>query len=305
MNDQNFGIFGGPIEDSKPVPPNNRPTENPMKPTKLEAEIQDLSILGGPVAQEDLKNFFEDFESNIHIESYSLNQKNSQVSNRLFFWSFFFLIFLIFFNFSIEFYQYSLQLSKWNGYLSIVALSGLTLGLVQWIHRDLRSIKQLKSSYQLRLEASNLYRSLSDGSKVPLSQVRHYFFKLNQNWSSPLSYSKNRLDDLLKEIDLRIQNKVQVDPMIYLKQLDQEVLYDIDQSVKSSIHKKVLRCAISTGVSNIAIVDVCFFLLIYLSMVKDICQHYGYKPGPIGTLWILKNIGTGALLASSTQTLLN
>ncbi|PCJ18740.1 MAG: hypothetical protein COB02_09920 [Candidatus Cloacimonadota bacterium] len=294
MNNQSFEIIGGPI--------NEEPTK---KESKKNTEKKKLSILGGPVEKDELQSFYSGFDSKDLIDTDFQKSLPTFNSSKLFIISLILFTFLVFLNFSIEFTQYSFALSQLNGYLSIVAFSGLGLGLFQWIYSDLKAISQLKTSYKLRVTASNLYNSLSQGEKIPLSQVKDYFLELSNNWSSQSDYSKKQLLELKSEIDCRLKNKTEVEPIIYLKRLDEEILYDIDQKVKSTIHKKVLRCAISTGISNIALVDACFFILIYLSLVKEVCQHYGYRPGPIGTIWILKSVGTGALLASSSQTLLN
>lgn len=298
MNNQNFGIQGGPIlheeaTDTKPII-----EEAPQVK-------QDLSIIGGPVSQDELKTFFSDFENTIKIDTQYAKPPLPFTSNKLFLFSLISFVALVFLNFSIEFAQYSFTLSPINGYASIAILGGLSIGLFQWIYKDLSSISRLKTSYKLRLQASDLYSKLSDGALIPLSEVKNYFDQLSKNWSSPSDYSQDKLDQLNQEISHRLKNKIEVEPIIYLKQLDEEILFEIDQKVKSTIHKKVLRCAISTGISNIALVDATFFILIYLSMVKEVCQHYGYRPGPMGTMWILRNVGTGALLASSSQTLLN
>ncbi|MCO4781178.1 MAG: DUF697 domain-containing protein [Candidatus Cloacimonetes bacterium] len=298
MDNHNFSVQGGPVENNESTPPSFETKQEEM-PT------QELSIVGGPVSKDELKTFFKDFEHTIKVDTQYNSAPVAYKHNKLFLISLISFVILVFLNFSIEFAQYSFQLSPINGYASVAILTCLALGLFQWIYKDLRSISRLKTSYKLRVEASELYSKLSEGALIPLSDVKNYFDKLSSNWTSQSEYSQRRLKDLNLEIEHRIKNKIEVEPIIYLKQLDEEILFEIDKKVKSTIHKKVLRCAISTGISNIALVDATFFILIYLSMVKEVCQHYGYRPGPIGTLWILRNVGTGALLASSSQTLLN
>jgi len=72
------------------------------------------------------------------------------------------------------------------------------------------------------------------------------------------------------------------------KELDEEVLDVIDQEVQSRIKVASAQAALSTAISPLAILDAAIVIWRGVRLTKEIAKLYGFKPGWISTIVLLK-----------------
>ncbi|MDX8378257.1 MAG: DUF697 domain-containing protein [Mariprofundales bacterium] len=128
----------------------------------------------------------------------------------------------------------------------------------------------------------------------------------------PLAYSlvqyyEKSLDPDIKKIAQTIGNELNSSHVyqdIY-DNINILLLGAVDKKIKKIIHTAGLQVALTTAVSSIAIIDILLVIWKSLHLTKEISALYGFKPGTISTIILLKkgiiNIAFAGVIELSTN----
>lgn len=85
------------------------------------------------------------------------------------------------------------------------------------------------------------------------------------------------------------------------KELDEEVISQIDREAQAKIKAASLQAAISTAISPLALLDAAIVLWRTLRLTKEIALLYGYKPGWLSSITLLKQGAFNIFFAGATE----
>jgi len=85
------------------------------------------------------------------------------------------------------------------------------------------------------------------------------------------------------------------------KELDEEVLEVIDQEAQTRIKMASAQAALSTAISPLAILDAAIVIWRGVRLTKEIAKLYGFKPGWISTIVLLKQGAVTILFVGATE----
>ena len=173
--------------------------------------------------------------------------------------------------------------------LYLIALSVLLTSLTIFSYGNYREIKSLKSVQKIQ---KFFARQKVNPNKEIISATLNL---LNSYTASP----NVKLEQKAELLQTRISSSHECKE-IY-KELDEDVINEIDIQVQARIKTASIQAAISTAISPIAIVDSGIILWRSLRLTKEIAQLYGYKPGWLSTLILLKKGAFNVFFAGVTE----
>ena len=158
-------------------------------------------------------------------------------------------------------------------YLVALVLLLLTLTLVTY--KNYRQIMMLKS-------ATRHQKAFSKEKESPSKEIVPMTLALLN------SFSKDRVAFEKRANILRERMSSSHDYVAIYKELDEEVLDVIDQEVQKRIKVASAQAALSTAISPLAILDAAIVIWRGVRLTKEIAKLYGFKPGWISTIVLLK-----------------
>lgn len=171
----------------------------------------------------------------------------------------------------------------------LIALTVLLASLTIFSYGNYREIKSLKSVQKIQKLFS---RQKANPDKEIISATLNL---LHSYTVSPNVKLQQKAELLQTRISSSHEYKE-----IY-KELDEDVINEIDIQVQARIKTASIQAAISTAISPIAIVDSGIVLWRSLRLTKEIAQLYGYKPGWLSTLILLKKGAFNVFFAGATE----
>jgi len=171
----------------------------------------------------------------------------------------------------------------------LIALTVLLTSLSIVSYRNYAQIKSLKSVKKIQ-ELFSQQKTNPSKEIIPatLSLLNSYTVSSNA-----------KLQQKAELLQTRISSSQEYKE-IY-KELDEGVISEIDIQVQARIETASIQAAISTAISPLAIVDSGIILWRSLQLAKDIAQLYGYKPGWLSTVILLKKGTFNVFFAGVTE----
>lgn len=182
-----------------------------------------------------------------------------------------------------------------NGTLSsYIYLGGLVLLLVVLLLNILSNLKQLKFIKNAKRikERFILQKQNPTEEIIPLANLL-----LDQ-------YSKSKDEKVIQSIE-HIQDELntsQIYEEIY-RDLDSVLLPLIDAKAKAAIHKASMQAALSTAISPFALFDMLLVFWRSVSLTKEISAIYGFRPGGLSTIILLKQAMVNVAFAGVAELL--
>jgi len=171
----------------------------------------------------------------------------------------------------------------------LIALIVLLTSLTIFSYGNYRQIKNLKSVKKIQeLFARQKANPSKEIIPVTLSLLNSY-----------TASAHVKLQQKAELLQIRISSSHEYKE-IY-KELDEDVINEIDIQVQARIKTASIQAAISTAISPLAIVDSGIILWRSLRLTKEIAQLYGYKPGWLSTLILLKKGAFNVFFAGATE----
>lgn len=173
--------------------------------------------------------------------------------------------------------------------LTLIALIALLTTLSIFSYQNYREIKKLKSVKKVQ---ELFAKQKADPSKeiisATLNMLNNYTKSDNKKLQQKAQLLQNRISDShdYKEI---------------YKELDEEVIKEIDIQAQAKIKTASLQAAISTAISPLAVVDAGIILWRSLRLTKEIALLYGYKPSWLSTVILLKKGAFLIFFAGATE----
>lgn len=250
--------------------------------------------------QEPLKPFVDEASGGIELqteEAQKLTQKESIFRRAIhFFGSFFgvltvlagFLVVAIF----IDAVQTIETLFASHSLLDTFYLIALLLLLSSFTLLTYKNYKEIKSLKNVQ-KTQDFF---TQQKQNPTKELLHATLELLTLYSASSNTKLQQKAQLLQE---RISSSHEYKE-IY-KELDEEVLSEIDYKVQSKIKAASLQAAISTAISPLALLDAGIVIWRTLRLTKEIAQLYGYKPGWLATISLLKKGAFNVFFAGATE----
>ena len=173
-----------------------------------------------------------------------------------------------------------------------IYLSGLLLFVTLFalnIFSNIRQLLRLKSAHKLKEK----FQQQSLNADQEIVNLSHQLFK---------QYSEQGDPTLIAVIESIKYNMNQ--SLIYqdlYQQLDKQLLGRIDQQAEKLVKNASLQTALSTAVSPVPIIDMFFIIWRSFLLTKDIAVLYGYKPGALTRIILLKQGITHVVFAASAD----
>jgi putative membrane protein len=144
-----------------------------------------------------------------------------------------------------------------------------------------------------------------------VKKIQEFFVQQKANPSKEIiPVTLSLLNNYTKSDDVKLQQKAELlqsrissshEYKEIYKELDEDVVNEIDIQVQARIKTASLQAAISTAISPLAVVDLGIILWRSLRLTKEIAQLYGYKPGWIATVILLKKGAFNVFFAGATE----
>lgn len=161
------------------------------------------------------------------------------------------------------------------------------LGVMSW--QNYRQIKRLKN-------ATRMHRAFQQQKEHPNKALIPMTLALLRSYESVEKGRVKQRADLLRE---RIGSSHDYEA-IY-RELDEEVLEVVDAEVQKRIKNASLQAALSTAISPLALLDAAIVVWRSLLLTKEIARLYGFKPGWITTVVLLKKGAFTVFFAGATE----
>jgi len=158
--------------------------------------------------------------------------------------------------------------------LSLIAL-GATLSIITY--KNYQQIKTIKSAKKIQ-EFFTLQKANPNKEIVPATLKLLATFTLSKN---------ENLQQKVQLLQSRISNSH--DYKEIYRDLDEEVLNIIDIQVQNKIKAASTQAAISTAISPLALLDGGIIIWRSVVLTREIALLYGFKPGLLSTLILLKH----------------
>jgi len=176
-----------------------------------------------------------------------------------------------------------------GGAIYLMALTILLTVLLVNIVSIFRQIKALKSVQQMK-EGFHAQKEHPTEKIVPLTYA---LFEHYRHSSDPT---------LLGKID-EIRNKMQ-DSQVYAEiyyDLNHQLLPIIDQKVQQRIQHASVQIALTTAISPVPVIDMVLIIYQSVKLTKEIAELYGYRPGFLMTMRLLKRGAMHVLFAGVSE----
>ena len=174
-------------------------------------------------------------------------------------------------------------------YLYFVGLLVLLLALVMNIFSNVKQLKMLQ-------QVTNIKARFRDQKKRPTQEIVSLANSLLKQ------YEKNPDPKLQYHIS-QIRASIDTAPVyaeIY-HDLDNVLLTTLDEQAKKRIHKASLQAALSTAISPIPLFDMLLILWRSLLLTKEIALLYGFRPGGLMRVLLLKRAVVHIAFAGVTE----
>ncbi len=176
-----------------------------------------------------------------------------------------------------------------SSYIYLSALIFLLVVLVLNILSNMKQLKFIKNVRNIR-EKFTLEKENPSAGIVPLANT-----VLNR-------YSKSLDAEIIQSIEqIREElNTSQIYKEIY-KDLDSKLLAILDSKAKAVIRKASMQAALSTAISPFPLFDMLLILWRSVSLTKEIATIYGFTPGGLSTIILLKQAVLNVAFAGVTE----
>lgn len=173
--------------------------------------------------------------------------------------------------------------------LYLIALVALlsALGIVSY--QNYQQIRMLKSASKTQILFQQ-QKEQSDKKIIPmtLNLLRSYELRDDEKLKQKANLLRGRISSShdYKEI---------------YKELDEEVVEIIDVQVQNTIKSAATQAAVSTAISPLALLDSGIIVWRSVLLTKEIAQLYGFKPGWLSTMMLLKKGAFNVFFAGATE----
>ena len=170
-----------------------------------------------------------------------------------------------------------------------LALVLLLSTLVLVTYKNYREIMTLKS-------ATRHQEAFSVQKEIPTKKIVPMTLELLDRYEVKANARLREQSDILRE---RISSSH--DYRAIYKELDEEVLELIDVKVQGRIKTASAQAALSTAISPLALLDAGIVIWRSVRLTKEIAVLYGFKPGWIATVVLLKKGAFSVFFAGATE----
>ncbi|MCJ7764768.1 MAG: DUF697 domain-containing protein [Thiovulaceae bacterium] len=171
----------------------------------------------------------------------------------------------------------------------LIALLSLLGGLGIMGYQNYRQIRRLKNGAKMQ-RAFQKQKEQPDKALIPMT------LELLRGYESIEESNIKQQSDLLRE---RISSSH--DYKAIYQELDEDVIEVIDVEVQKRIKNASIQAALSTAISPLAILDAGIIVWRALLLTKEIAKLYGFKPGWISTIVLLKKGAFTVFFAGATE----
>jgi len=171
----------------------------------------------------------------------------------------------------------------------LIALSILAMSLLIVTFKIIRQIKGLK-------DAKNEQDFFKKQKENPDKQLIDAANNLLKNYETHSNEAVSKRAQKLKE-EIKSSHEYGT---IY-KELDESVLASIDILAQKKIKSASIQASISTAISPLALLDVLILIWRSFLLTKEIAQLYGFKPGWVTTLSLLKQGSFNIFFAGAVE----
>jgi len=161
-------------------------------------------------------------------------------------------------------------------YIYLIGLSILLFVLLLNVVSNIKQLKFIKNAEHIK----NSFRHQKDNFTQEIITLTNTLLNHYEKNSDP--ELKNGIAIIRDEL-----NTSQIYSEIY-KDLDREMLPIIDKKAKQIIRDASMQAALSTAISPIAIFDMVLIIWRSMLLTKNIASLYGFRPGSLTTLILLK-----------------
>lgn len=171
----------------------------------------------------------------------------------------------------------------------LLSLFLLLAALVLVTYKNYREIMMLKS-------ATKHQHAFSEQKEMPTKEVIPMTLELLKRYETKENVHLKEQSDILRE---RISSSH--DYRAIYRELDEEVLELIDLKVQGRIKTASAQAALSTAISPLALLDAGIVIWRGVRLTKEIAALYGFKPGWIATVVLLKKGAFSVFFAGATE----
>ena len=171
----------------------------------------------------------------------------------------------------------------------LLALILLLSTLVLVTYKNYREIMMLKS-------ATRHQQAFSEQKETPTKKIVPMTLELLKRYDTKENVRLKQQSDILRE---RISSSH--DYKAIYKELDEEVLELIDIKVQEHIKTASAQAALSTAISPLALLDAGIVIWRSVRLTKEIAVLYGFKPGWIATVVLMKKGAFSVFFAGATE----
>ena len=171
----------------------------------------------------------------------------------------------------------------------LLALILLLSTLVLVTYKNYREIMMLKS-------ATRHQQAFSEQKETPTKKIVPMTLELLKRYETKENVRLKQQSDILRE---RISSSH--DYKAIYKELDEEVLELIDVKVQGRIKTASAQAALSTAISPLALLDAGIVIWRSVRLTKEIAVLYGFKPGWIATVVLMKKGAFSVFFAGATE----
>ncbi len=171
----------------------------------------------------------------------------------------------------------------------LLALLLLLSTLVLVTYKNYREIMMLKS-------ATRHQNAFGEQKKIPTKMIVPMTLELLKGYENNEYIRLKQQSNILRE---RISSSH--DYKAIYRELDEEVLELIDLKVQGRIKTASAQAALSTAISPLALLDAGIVIWRGVRLTKEIATLYGFKPGWISTVVLLKKGAFSVFFAGATE----
>ena len=182
-----------------------------------------------------------------------------------------------------------LQSSSLLDIFYLFALFFLLLSLSLISYKNFLQIKSLK-------DAKKMQEAFAEQKITPNKEIIPLTLELLTQ------YEKSKNPKLKQKAELLLEtiNTTHEYTEIY-KDLDEDIIKEIDKEVQTKIKNASLQAALSTAISPLALLDAGIIIYRSILLTKEIALLYGFKPGWIATVVLLKKGALNVFFAGVSE----
>jgi putative membrane protein len=177
---------------------------------------------------------------------------------------------------AVDTVQELISVGSVDNYFYLMALTLLIIVISLNIYKNIKQIVVLKN-------IKNMKEKFSKQKEYPSSDI----IPLANELISIYSSSKDKeIKQSIEKVEDEL-NSSQIYTEIY-KDLDEVLLSNVDKKAQALVKNASLQAALTTAISPIAIVDIVLVVWRSFLLTKDISMLYGFKPGMLSSVSLLK-----------------